>query len=443
MSYPAQLLIYVPEVTNRLSYIMDLIVADLIGIPYTFTTDAEYFKSASGPKFSYAKAPVGDELFFECQNLLFETDIKYPPIPIAEHENLKGFFTVSERSTLPFDLFATAFYLVTCYAEYLPGRVDKFGRYRASQSMNYKAGFLEEPMVNMYAEYLKKVLRSRYNGLSFPERRFTYIPTFDVDMAFCYRGKGFQRNFGGAIRDLVMNDFKSFTDRFLVLFRGKKDPFDTFDYLLEVCERDGHRPVFFFLMADLSRYDKCVPHTYEPYREIIRRVAAKADVGIHLSYQSHKHNKIEKEEISRLEDIIGKSVTLNRFHYLRFDTPRSQIRVIDYGITDDYSMGYGPHPGFRAGICTPYYLFNLYTNTRENIRIHPIAFMDSTLIQYKKMNYRQGLERIRKIVNSVKEVNGTCYALWHNDTFIERKQYRGWRNVFETISRETAQWMKS
>lgn len=437
-----KILIYSPEATNRLRYTFDLLLTDLLGLKYELSSDTESFAAATEPKFSYAKSPVGNELFFECHEILFDTDIKYQPIAVAEYKNLKGFFTVSEKSALPFDLFATAFYLVTRYTEYLPAKQDKYNRFRASQSMNYKAGFLEKPMVNMYAVFLKEKLRSLYPTLQFKERKFTYIPTFDVDMAFSYKGKGFQRNMGGAIRDMVMNDFKALAERFLVLTRGKKDPFDTFDYILDVCKKHHQNPLFFFLMADQSRFDKSIPHTYEPFQEIIRKVSEKATAGIHLSYQSHKHNKIEKQEIMRLEDITNTSVKMNRYHYLRFHVPRSFLRLIEYGITDDYSMGYAPHPGFRAGICTPYFLFNLIHNKQENIRMHPIAFMDTTFIQYKKLNYREGLERIRKIIQSVREVNGTCYALWHNDTFTERHQYRGWRRVFETVAEEAAQMMQ-
>ncbi|NJO89826.1 MAG: hypothetical protein HC831_13425 [Chloroflexia bacterium] len=54
------------------------------------------------------------------------------------------------------------------------------------------------------------------------------------------------------------------------------------------------------------------------------------------------------------------------------------------GITNDYSMGYSSHPGFRAGTCTPFYFFNLKTDEKTNLKITPFAVMDVGFIDYLK-----------------------------------------------------------
>jgi hypothetical protein len=55
-----------------------------------------------------------------------------------------------------FDLFAAAFYLVTRYEEYLPFIADRHNRFEASQSVLFKHGLLERPLINEWAEDLKQ-----------------------------------------------------------------------------------------------------------------------------------------------------------------------------------------------------------------------------------------------------------------------------------------------
>lgn len=436
------LLIYSPQTSPRLTYILDLILGELLGLTYTLTTSAEDFKTHTGPGFSYAPSPVADELFFCSTWLLFETDVRHQPIALAEYGNTIGFFPVGPPSLLPFDVFASAFHMVSRYIEYLPSKLDKYDRFRGSQSVIVKAGFVEKPMVNMYAVELRKILSAAFPALQFKKHRFTYIPTFDIDMAYSYLYKGFKRNAGGLVRDFFLSDFKLVRERLMVLMRGMKDPYDTYDYIFETLNSENLRPIFFFLLGDESRFDKNIPHTEENFQKLIKKIAAKADVGIHLSFKSHAHRKFELQEIKRLEEITGETVTRNRYHYLRFHVPNSYLRLIEEGVTDDYSMGYAPHAGFRAGICTPFYFFNLRANQVTPLRIHPIAFMDTTFAHYKKMNAKEAMERIRRIMRNVKDVEGTMYALWHNSSFTDQKEYKGWRSVFEKTTHEAASLMK-
>lgn len=427
-----KVLIYTAEVTVRLKYTFDLLLTDLLRISYEFTTDADAFAAYSGPKVSYARNPLGDELFFESTRLLFEDAVRHQPISAVQHGKLQGFFPT--KGALPLDVFASAFYMVSRYDEYFNYKADKYNRYRASQSMNHKLGFLNKPMVNYYALALQEVLQERFPDLKTERYPFKYIATVDVDMAYSYRHKGFKRGFGGFVRSLMFSDFKDVRRRISVLAGRCKDPFDTFDYIFDVLRKYKISTQFFFLLGNPSRFDKNIAHTNATFRQLIQDIARKCAVGIHLSFKSHINPDLMKEEIERLEDITGATVTANRFHYLRFTLPRTYNRLIKLGITDDHSMGYAPHPGFRAGICTPHYFFNLDTNEATTLRVHPIAFMDTTFAHYKRDTPDEALERIQEIMNYVKETGGTCVGLWHNSSFTETGEWKGWKHVFESAA---------
>lgn len=428
------LLIYTPAVTNRITYTFDLLFTDLLGLQYELTQDALAFNAHNGPKFSYAKEPVDDGLFFRSFHLLFETGVRNQPISFVEKGKLKGFFSVLEPSALPFDIFASTFFVVSRYKEYLPSKIDKYGRFRSSQSMLYKAGLLEKPVVNQYALYLKKMLQERFPELLFKQHRFSYVPTFDIDQAYSYLHKGFKRTAGAIVRSFLNTNFKELKERFEVLTGRRPDPFDTYDYIFDVCNQRQQKPLFFFLLGDGSRFDKNISVGEVAFRKLMEQVARKAEVGIHLSFKSHVSSRMTQREIKRLADVIGQPIIRNRYHYLRFQLPNSYSMLLKNGIKEDYSMGYAPRAGFRAGICTPFYWYNLKTESVTDLRVFPIAFMDTTFTEYRKTTPAESLEKIKAILKAVKEVEGTAYGLWHNSSFTEQGVWHGWRQVFESAA---------
>lgn len=431
-----RVLIYTTEITERLNYTFDFILGDLLGLQYTFTRDKESFLSNTGPKFSYAPKQAGDELFLESAPLLFETDISLQPIDFINYENMVGFYLVSERSALPFDLFASSFSMLSRYNEYLIHKKDKYDRYRAGQSPNYTAGFLNKPMVNYYALKLKSLLAARFPGLVFKQGKFEYIATIDVESAYAYRGKGINANLRGFARSFLVSNLREFIDRYRVVFGKRKDPYDSFEYILETCKNYAVKTKFFFLVGNKSTLDKNISPTHEGFRNIIETVSKQSDVGIYLSFMSHISNDAMEEEIHRLEYITGTKITSNRFNYLRFTMPSSFLSLTRIGITDDYSMGYATRSGFRAGTCSPFYFFNLLKNERTTLRLHPFAFMDTTLARYNKLGPKESLEKVFTMMKYVKEVEGPFIGIWHNSSFTEKGIWYDWKSVFETIAKQ-------
>ena len=105
-------------------------------------------------------------------------------------------------------------------------------------------------------------------------------------------------------------------------------------------------------------------------------------------------------------------------------------------------MGYASKVGFRAGICTPYYYFNIKKNVVTGLKIFPFAFMDTTFAHYQKTDSETALNHIRELMRTVFETGGTFYGLWHNSSFTEHKEWEGYRHVFETVAQEAAALMQ-
>jgi hypothetical protein len=434
------LLIYTEQTTPRLTYIFDLLISDLLGLTYTLTHSKEEFAAHTGAKFSYAAERVADELFFESVKFLFEDDVKYQPLDFCEWQNLIGFFPVYKDSTVSFDVFASAFFMVTRYEEYLPHQKDKYDRYRASQSLNMKAGILEKPMVNLYAIEIGKMLQQRF-ALTLRKIPFRYNLTVDIDIAYSYRGKGIKRTLGGLTRSLLFSEFDEAKERIRALFYKGADPYDTYDYIFQVCDENNLQPLFFFLLGNESRFDKNISHTNTEFRKLIKAIDERYETGIHLSYKSHVSSHLAKREIARLKDITGHDTEKNRFHYLRFQLPETYSRLAKTNITQDYSMGYAPHVGFRAGICTPFRFFNVRQNLVSQLVVHPVTFMDTTFTHYYHADNEFALSKIQQLMKTVYECGGDFTGLWHNASFTERNEWKGWREIFETVARQASQLM--
>src|SRR5262245_17891694 len=150
------LLVFAVASRPRLRYLLDLIFKDILGIEYRLTNDKAEFQNSDLPKLNYSEAAFGDELFFFSSPLLFEKGIRAHDISVFDLEDSKAFFATHPKYSLPFDPFAASFYLVSRYEEYLPHAQDALGRYAVKESLAWQKGFLQKPLVNIWAQKIKQ-----------------------------------------------------------------------------------------------------------------------------------------------------------------------------------------------------------------------------------------------------------------------------------------------
>lgn len=431
------ILIYTDKITNRIKFIFNLYFGELLKVEFKITTNREEFKSFEGAKFSYSRQPVSDELFFQACNLLFERGIANIDLIFGEYEGLPVFFTVFQKeSALPFDPFAAGFYLVSRYEEYLPYRKDEYGRFSASESMAYQKNFLHKPVVNIWALTVGNLLRKRFSGFNFPGTTYTFIPTIDIDAAWAYRQKGFMRTLGGLAASFVNLDFNEIIERIKVLSGTNKDPFDTYDFQLEMQKKYNLHPIYFILFADYGLNDKNIPVQNRAFQTLIKSLSDYSEVGIHPSYNSNNSVKKLEEEISRLSKVLNREITSSRQHFLKLQLPSTYRNLINLDITDDYTMGFAAQPGFRAGICSTFNFYDLDADTETNLKIHPFTLMDGTLRDYMNISAEDAITYIVPLITEVKAVNGTFISLWHNESLSNAKRWAGWHGVYESMLKE-------
>ncbi len=429
-----KLLIYVPKLTQRIRYTFKLVFSDLLLMNYDLTTDLDYFLSADRPKMQYAGKPYSDDIFFKSHGLLLKRGIEVIPVDVVEYQGINAFFPSGDNmSAMPFDVFSAIFYLTSRYEEYLPFVRDKHGRFTAEKSLAFNLGFLSKPVVNIWALKLREILLKKYPNLKYSIRKYKFIPTYDIDTAWAYDQKGLARTLGGYFLALKRMDWDDIKERTLVLLRKKKDPFDTYDLQLNYQKKYGLKPVYFFLFARYSNYDKNINTRNRKFRLLIKRITDYAKIGIHPSYYSVEHPELLKKELEDLEKVVNKDVNRSRQHFLRLIMPNTYRNLMDNDIMDDYTMGYASKPGFRASICTPYYFYDLDIEHETTLRINPFAVMDGTLKDYMDLTPEDALIMVKDLIDEVKKVNGTFISLWHNESLSNRLRWKGWREVYEKL----------
>ena len=422
------LLLYSHTVSSRLQYICNFIFKELMGIDFKLTIDSENFKNHAGPKLNYSNSKISpDEFFLYNHSLLFEHQIQKQTIDCFTVNDNKAFFKTG-NSDFPFDILAATFYLLSRYEEYLPHEKDMYGRYDYENSIAYKEGFLNLPLINIWVKEFGESLQLKFPSFQIPKSRFHFIPTYDIDIAYSYKHKGLIRNIGGF--------FKSpSAERIKVLTGKADDPFDCYDWLNKIHQQYNLTPVYFFLVAEKNgQYDKNILPHKDAMWKLIKQHAKKYSIGLHPSWQSGDDKSLLKKEMEQLKAMAqaAESVPIpSRQHYIRFNLPEGYQRLISAGITDDYSMGYGSINGFRASVASYFFWYNLEKEEQTALRIHPFCIMDANSFYEQRQNAEQTFTELLHYLSVCKEVNANLITIWHNNFLGTSNEFNGWKEMYE------------
>ncbi|RLD79180.1 MAG: hypothetical protein DRJ07_12125 [Bacteroidetes bacterium] len=433
------LLIYSLKITPRLNYIFDFILIELLGISYSFTNDLDTFVNSSSIKIQYSPnyTSIPNSLFLKADKLLFESDIKTQNIEVLSWRETKAFFKTDDQSFIPYDIFAAGFYLLSRYEEYLPFEHDKYGRFGADQSLAYKHNFIKQPVVDIWAEYLKVELLKYYPKLKFKERKFHFISTIDIDNAYAYLHKGIFRSISSSAKLLLSFKWNELIEKIRVHQGKSVDPYDSYQFLEKIHSKYNVPAIYFFLTAKYAKYDKNISPDSKQFNQLVKFISKDYEIGIHPSYASNRNVNNVKSEKEKLEKLSQKEITRSRQHFLMLKFPETYRNLIMSGIEEDYSMGYVSVTGFRAGTCIPFHFFDLEANETKNLKITPFALMDVGLKDYNRLDAEEATKEIEKIIENVKKVQGLFVSLWHNESLGNKRKWENWKYTYEKMMKYT------
>lgn len=426
------LFIYCPfPVSNRLQYILEWIFNERLKRSFQLSSNKEVFQSFSGPKLNYSLESFPMEvLTIKPHPILFETDIREQQLSIQRWKKTTVLFYNQPGSKIPFDLFSAIFYLISRYEEYLPHQKDKHGRYDVKQSAAYQFGFLREPLIDKWLYHFEISLQISF-GFALSKRRFQFLPSFDIDMAWKFLHKPKGMNVGGWIKNIFKGQISEIKERFFVTIKGRLDPFYSFDQLNTLHSNYSLHPLLFILLGKRSRYDRNTEPTHPAMLQLMKELRQSYECGIHPSYQSHQNKEIVQNEMNILQAAIQKPVIKSRQHFIKFNLPSTYQILIELGIQEDYSMGYAALNGFRASTSHSFLWYDLSKEQKTGLRIFPFAFMDATSKFYLHQNQEQAFQEWLHFYREIKLVEGQFISIWHNYILSNPSDKKSWLPFYE------------
>ncbi len=430
------MIVFANTITHRLRYILDFIGKEITGQNFPVTDKVEDFINYDGPKINYSTEQiVKEEFWLQPYPLLFEKGTKLQTVDCFEVNGQKAFFKTG--GDFPFDIFAATFYLLSRYEEYLPHQKDMYGRYAHRNSLAFKEGFLNLPLINIWLEQFKNSLQQKFPLFTAHHSSFTFSPTYDIDEAYSYKHKEWWRSAGAAVKDLLKGKLDKFSLRRKVLNNKEADPFDSYDWIDNLHRPHKFKPRYFFLVPEKTgKYDRNILPKETALQVLIKQHADKYSIGVHPSWQSGDDISLIKKEIQTIEHITTIKIIASRQHFIRFTLPQTFRYLIDAGIKEDFSMGYGSINGFRASVASSFYWYDLEKEETTYLLLHPFCYMEANSFFEQKLSAEQALEEMRHYYQQVKKVNGTYISIWHNTFLGTDERFKGWREGYKQFINE-------
>ena len=404
--------IYATHKTPRLEYVLDFCFGSK-GEEWQIISVLQKWTHVNEFRINYSNDDVPADLTIRPHPLLFSNAIN-PDVELTyENEQLSIDAVEDELSVI--------FYLLTCQSEYGDNDRDEHDRLKAKNHPLVKLGLNNRPIADELVVSVWDKIGLDYSQIL---KRYQCVPSFDIDIAWAYKNRGLIRGMAAFLKS------KHKKERLKVILGKQKDPYDTYDTIDEIA-LTLERIICFALLGDWSKYDKNIHWKNRKLGSLIRGLNATGGMGIHPSYNTYLDPAKIRDEISRLESIVGHEVTKSRQHFLRLRLPESYRLLIQCGIRRDYSMGFADNLGFRAGTSFPYLWFDLEKNEQTELLVFPFAYMDSALKDYLKLDPEKAKENIRELILHTRKVGGVFMFIWHNSSINDRDEWRGWKEVLD------------
>lgn len=447
---------------EEFDYAVDVVLGEFLGLGWeriVSDNDTVLITTSSGSK----TLSLNDEFFKRIYKRPLTTD-SLPELPLQEMEvkldnigpNLvehtvpvlygkPGLRRQDQNINIEVDIFGSVFFMLSRYEEAVVKERDVHGRFPTKESVAYKGGFINRPLVDEYVEILWACLKALWPRVERKRRSYRLLLTHDVDHPFVAYGKSWAkilRNIGG---DLVRRKELALPfNRIRCRMRNDSgiDPANTFGFLMDVSESYGVRSEFYFLVEhkvplDGSSYSlKSMPIT-----KLVSDIHERGHrIGFHGSYSSFDRPEQIKMEFEKLVSVVS-TLGINqetwggRQHYLRFINPITWQGWEDAGLDYDSTLGFPDTIGFRCGTCHEFNVFNIKTKKKLHLRERPLVCMDVSLgtIDDPRTYSADLVERVVNVADLCKRFDGTFVLLWHNDHLITPAQKRFYCDLVESV----------
>ena len=427
--------IYTDKYTNRLKYVADHIFKRILGQSVNIVNKVEDLPTLSAcPLIVYSETlKVKGALHIVPNGLLFKKGVREYDITMNTWDGVKTFFA-TKGGDIPFDIFSASFYLLSRYEEYLPIKenFDSKGCFISEKSLAYKEGFLETPLVDVWALKLEEKLNSLFpNYTSSIDRRFRFLPIISVNTPYRYRTYSVLGNLLRLGKKVLERDWSELKKQLRVLLRIDQDPYCNVEKIVELHNRNSLRPLFAFRISNKKWYKRPVYFAYSTYKKVLCRNYQIALCISGVASNSVTQLKMEQKILSR---IFRTRIVIGTSSLSEYVVPKFYRNLSNSKIKEDFSMSYPDRIGFRASTCTPFRVYDLNREEYYRIDVHSVPF---TVWSVKRMglNKEEIVKAATSMAKTVKSLKGEFIIASHNDNFVDSSMLKGWASTYEYVIR--------
>jgi hypothetical protein len=334
---------------------------------------------------------------------------------------------------LGLDVFGHAFLYLSGYEELIVTDRDGHDRFPMRASLAHRCGVVERPLLDEYMEQFRAALARRC-GLTGAHGPAPGIEvSHDIDQLLWF-GHG-----NTSLVRLMAADLLKRRAPGLALSRPAawwaargglhhRDPYFTFDWLMDTVEQAGLRSTFYFLVdTPGGRFGPDYTLDHPALAGVLQSIHARGHrIGLHAAYDSFR----SPDSMARgLDTLRARCAALgisqdrwsNRQHVLRWDATRSPAVLEAAGITHDSSVGFAERPGFRAGTARSYPLYDLLARRVLRVIEQPLILMETSLFSRNYLGLAPGTRALAmaRAVQSRCTAPGAVFTLlWHNSKLL-------------------------
>lgn len=372
--------------------------------------------------------------WFYKSDIKFAKNIKFEKIPVLFHRNgRESFVDILNENELVFnsDIISSSFFMLSRWEEIINKSRDRHCRFYAKESVAYKCGFLDLPVVDIYGMILRESLQILFPSVDLGNKEFCVMLSHDIDhiRRFLNFKRALRTIIGGdlIIRRSIAMALSSMKQAVQSFKNIQNDPYFKGIYdLAWISKKYNLRSAFYFKTCEKGNYDSGYSID-APVKLCIEELKSNGfEVGFHPGYETFRDYNTFIKEKEIMDNILQTKKYGGRQHYLRFDILSTWRYWEKARLIYDSSMGYADYEGFRCGTCHTFRPFDIEYDGELDILEIPLIVMESTLNGERKLTPEEGLESIINLAQCCQKVEGDFTLLWHNTSV-----YGPWKPWFD------------
>ena len=317
-------------------------------------------------------------------------------------------------------------------------------------SSSYKAlnGISEIPILNLYINHLKTLLKKNFDFKLEPlfpyNKAAAIVLSHDVDVPIKY---ALLKNYRLSPPNRNLKQFLRYQLEFFYmvlkyLFDTNRNENWVFNEIMETELKYNFKSTFFFAVTH-----NCIPGAFikdvdydifwKEFRDVFSKIIKNNfEIGLHVSYNAYKSNIRIKEEKNILEKLCQKEIHGVRHHFwhLGKDFIKTLRMHQEAEIKYDASLAFNDSPGFRNSISLPFFPVDIKHNEQLKIMEIPTFLMDGNLLYNPKVTISEATNVSISFIDLIKKYNGVGAIDWHVRTsFPKSKKYEKWGLTYENI----------